>query len=242
MKQFISFEFGNCKVLLYFAFEKKKIKVYLFATIFLSYSRKRMKRTNDHDIILLREILLFEPWNYKYGSKERGHCWERISESLNQLKDICFKVTQRSVQDHYQTLEKAYKKQRREEDKQSGISPEETEVDVALADIIERFEESQKIHQEISEKQKKKTEEDAAKAEEMRRKSLETFGETMKRKSIEQDENPSTSKRRNTGSDTLKFLQEKTESEIAIRQQEIELRREEIRGSKKSNAFQSRTT
>ena len=51
-----------------------------------------------------------------------------------------------------------------------------------MADIIEQFEEAQKIHQDASEKQKKKTEQDAAKVEDMRRKSLETFGETMKRK------------------------------------------------------------
>ena len=51
----------------------------------------------------------------------------------------------------------------------------------------------------------------------MRRKSLETFGEIMKRKSIENDENQSTSKRRNTRSKTLKFLQEKAELEMAIR-------------------------
>ena len=38
------------------------------------------------------ELLLFEPWNYKYGSKERENCWERISESLNQLTDMPFKV------------------------------------------------------------------------------------------------------------------------------------------------------
>ena len=63
----------------------------------------------------------------------------------------------------------------------------------------------------------------------MRRKSLETFGETMKRKSIKNNKKQSTSKCRNTGSETLKFLQEKVESEMAIRQQEIELRREEIR-------------
>ena len=127
-------------------------------TLYLSHFSKRMewKWTKDHDIIFLRELLLFEPWNYKYGSKERGNCWERISESLNQLTDISFKVTQRSVQDHYQTLEKTYKKQKRKEDRQSGINPEETEVDIALADIIERFEEAQKIHQDASEKQKKK--------------------------------------------------------------------------------------
>ena len=86
-----------------------------------------------------------------------------------------------------------------------------------MADIIERFEEAKKIHQ------------DAAKAEDMRRKSLETYGETMKRKSIENNEKQSTSKRRNTGSEMLKFLQERVESEMAIRQQKIKLRREEIR-------------
>ena len=105
-------------------------------TLYLSHFSKRMKWTKDHDIIFLRELLLFEPWNYKYG-KERGNCWERISESLNQLTDISFKVTQRSVQDHYQTLEKTYKKQKRKEDRQRGINPEETEVDIALPDIIE---------------------------------------------------------------------------------------------------------
>ena len=43
----------------------------------------------------------------------------------------------------------------------------------------------------------------------VKKKSLETFGETMKRKLIENDEKQSTSKPRNTGSETLKFLQRK---------------------------------
>ena len=129
-------------------------------------SRKRMKWTSDHGIIFLCELLLFEPWTYKYGCKERGNCWDRISESLNELKDYSFKATQRSVQDHYLTLEKAYKKQKREEDRQSGTSPEETEADIALADKIEGLEESQKNHQQEGEKQKRKIEEEAAKAEE----------------------------------------------------------------------------
>ena len=81
-------------------------------TLYLSHFRKRMKWTKDHDIIFLRELLLFEPWNYKYCSKEIGNYWERISESLNQLTGTSFKVTQRSVQDHYQTLEKTYKKKK----------------------------------------------------------------------------------------------------------------------------------
>ena len=87
---------------------------------------------------------------------------------------------------------------------------------------MEQFEVAQKIHQDANEKQKKKTEQDTVKAGGMRRNSLETFGETMKQKSIQKDEKGSTSKRRNTGSETLKWLQEKTESEMAIRQQEME--------------------
>ena len=165
-----------------------------------------MKWAKNHDIIFLRELLLFEPWNYKYCSKERENCWERIYESFNQLTDISFKVTRRSVQDHYQTLEKSYKKQKWEEHRQSGINPEETEVDLTLADIIERFEEAQKKHQDTSEKQKKKIEQDAVKGEDMWRKSLEIFGETMKRKSIENNEKQHTSKRRNTSFETVKFL------------------------------------
>ena len=106
-------------------------------TLFLSYFSKRMQWAKDHDIIFLRELLLFEPWNHKYDSKEKGNWWERIDESLNQLTEISFKVTKRSVQDHYQTLKKTYKNKKREEDRQSGINPEETEVDFALADIIE---------------------------------------------------------------------------------------------------------
>ena len=88
------------------------------------------------------------------------------------------------IQDHYQLLEKTYKKQKREEDRQSRINPEGAEVDFALADIIQRFEEAQKIHQDASERQKKKIEQDAEKAEDMRRKSFKTFGKAMKQQSV----------------------------------------------------------
>ena len=149
----------------------------------------------------------------KECSKERGNCWGIISEPLNHLTDT-FQSTQMFFQDYCQTWRKTCKKQKQEEDRQRGINPEETDVDIVLADIIEWFEEAQKIHQDPSEKQKKKTEKDAAKAEDMRRKSLETIGEIMKLKSAESDEKQS--RCRNTGPETLKFLQEKTESEIAI--------------------------
>jgi len=38
---------------------------------------------NQHDTMLIREILLFEPWRYRQGTVERGQVWKRISEALN---------------------------------------------------------------------------------------------------------------------------------------------------------------
>ena len=61
-------------------------------------------------------------------------------------------------QNYCQTWRKTCKKQRREDDRQRGINPEKTDVDIVLADIIEKFEEAQKIHQDPCEKQEKNRE------------------------------------------------------------------------------------
>ena len=43
--------------------------------------------TEAHDTMLVREILLFEVWEYRHGSPERGQDWESIAENLNKLAD-----------------------------------------------------------------------------------------------------------------------------------------------------------
>ena len=55
---------------------------------------------------------------------------------------------ERAVQDRYSVLKKAFKSKRNEEKKARGISTEEKEVDVAIGDILERFEESKKQQKE----------------------------------------------------------------------------------------------
>ena len=170
-----------------------------------------MRWTQNHDICLLREMLLFEPWNCKHGSKERGQCWDRISEALNQIEKPKFKVTQRAVQDRYSVLEKAFKSKRNEEEKSSSISPKEKEVDVAIGDILERFEESRKQQKKENEKKKKNQDNEIAKAEEMRKKSLETISETKKRNDLVGDETPA--KKQNTRSEALKLIREKNEAD-----------------------------
>ena len=102
-----------------------------------------MRWTKDHDLILLKKILLFEPYSQKRGSPEHGRVWEQIAESLNGQREdkILFKVSQRSVRDRFNVLKDNVTKRQREEERASAISPEISEDDEWLEDIIERFKE-----------------------------------------------------------------------------------------------------
>ena len=200
-----------------------------------------MKWTFDHNVFFVREILHKEPWLCKYGSTERGEAWSKIANSLNAMKEPSFKVTQRSVRDRYTHMERNHKTKVAQEERASGITPEETEVDRAMEEIIQLFEEYDRENEKLSDKKEKKAEEDVAKAEETRRESLETFKETKKRKESEskQSEIPP-KKRRASGSDIMNYLKEMGEAEgkrrveeMAMRQQEVEkqseLQREEMK-------------
>ena len=166
-----------------------------------------MKWTDDHDTFVLREILLFEPWNQRHGSDERGRCWEAISDSLNSLDEPKYNVSQRSVRDRYVVLEKNFKRKRNEENKASGICPEENENDNAVSDILERFLEAADQQKKISDEKQKALETDASAAKEMRNQSLETFAESKKRRKELEEDSPTSSKRtRNTGTQAIQFL------------------------------------
>ena len=99
-----------------------------------------MRWTKGHDLILLKEILLFELYSQKRGSPERGRVWEQIAESLNGQREdkILFKVSQRSARDRFNFLKNNFTKRQREEECASGVSPEIFEVDECLEDIHNR--------------------------------------------------------------------------------------------------------
>ena len=61
---------------------------------------------NEHDLILVQEVLLFEPWRYCQGSVERGNVWKSISGSLNAMEQPLFKVNERSTRDRLNLLMK----------------------------------------------------------------------------------------------------------------------------------------
>ena len=117
-----------------------------------------MRWTKDHDLILLKEILLFEPYSQRRGSPERGRVWEQITESLNGQREdkiLTVKVSQRSLRDRFNVLKNNFAKWQREEERASGISPEISEVDECLEDIVEMFKERDENRRKEKKKKKK---------------------------------------------------------------------------------------
>jgi len=162
--------------------------------LFFNSRKKSMHWFEEHNIMLVRECLLFESWKYKSDSPERGNIWKRISEVLNALEHPAFIVTDRSCRDHLNLLITKFKKIDNKNEKASGIEVnEETELEKGLCDIIELFNDQERITKEESQAKKKKMEEEAAKAQKFRLMSLETFGQTQKRASESSEEDSPTS-------------------------------------------------
>ena len=122
-----------------------------------------MRCTNEHDVIFLRTVLVHELWKYKYGSQKRENVWGKVAESLNGLNSVCklyLKVTHQSARDRYKLLVDNFKKREQEKAAASEISAEETEIDVALADITERFKEADEMQKKQTIEKKSKNEAD----------------------------------------------------------------------------------
>ena len=87
--------------------------VYLLCHI----SYDRMFWTEEHDVILVREMLANSPFaGTKCGTVQRGRKWSKISERLLQVEAPKFKVDQRGVRERYGLLAKAYRRKIREKD------------------------------------------------------------------------------------------------------------------------------
>lgn len=174
-----------------------------------------MEWTDDHDILLLREMIATEFFQCKKGSPDRGKIWESIQERLNKLDNPKFMIKEkRGVRDRWNLLQAKFKRTQRGELQASGIDCELSEKDTLIEELCER-------EDSFSAKDKKKSDDKEA-AEEIRKKAM----ERMKRKSTE-SAGGSAKKSRRSGGDAVEFLKEKAQSEYSIRQQELELQRKE---------------
>ena len=84
-----------------------------------------MTWSKGHDIALCREVLVIQPFHFKHGTRDRGHCWDKISKNLNSSEWPWFMVDQRAVRDSFFKLQKQCKYKRAHEERASSICPDE---------------------------------------------------------------------------------------------------------------------
>ena len=186
-----------------------------------------MSWTEDRDIIFCAEILVSKLFATKKSSAERGKVWELIADKLNELRQPSFRVDQRSVRDHYKKLVDRYKRKVREELNSSGISPEPSELDSMLEEIVEKEENAAAEKENIDGENQRRIEADRMAADDIRRQAIETQSETQKRKSAEGDQCAKKKRRRN-GDQAVAYLQEKAQMEMQMRREEMDLKKVEI--------------
>jgi hypothetical protein len=183
-----------------------------------------MSWTEDHDLLLCREILNIDPFTgTKKGTIQRGNKWKEIVSNLMDIESPKFKVDCRAVRDRYNLLSQRLRKKLKDEQAASGIETDMSEIETALEEVIEKEDASEETQEGESESKRKAKEQEKGTAESMRKKAMETLGETKKRKS-EDESNEVKTKRRSNGTDALVYLQERNES----RKQEMELKQKEI--------------
>ena len=147
---------------------------------------------------------------------------------MNRIERSKFDVSPRSVRERFQGLYDRRRAKNREEERASGITSDEpNEVEVMIDKLIGLFE-SAAIDQKAADKEKTdKAAADIAKAQDMRQQSLETFAETRKQKNLGEGDG-SGKRTRNSGRDTLTFLQDKLTVDAEFRRRELELREREL--------------
>ena len=185
----------------------------------MACGNKRQTWSDENDVILCREILVLRPYHYQKGSKESGNAWNLITDIMNEKVKV-LSVTTKSVRDHFNLLLTKRKNKKRENQRASGINIEEKEIDTLLDEILEDIENCQEVLSTQSDAKRQAETADKERAEEMRMRAMETYGESRKRENEDDDTTPQRGKRR-SGSETIQFL----------RREELELKKQEAENS-----------
>ena len=190
---------------------------------FFSNSGK-MEWNERKDILLCHEVLQAEPYRAKEKTVGRAQAWEKIANNLNKRAD--FKVNKRSVRDHYMVLVEKFIKKTSQELKASGISPEPTELDRLLEEIIERAETCDQSRDEEDDNTRKKKQKEQEQAKDIRLKFMESLSETKKWSLSDGDgENQNKAKKRQSnGTEMVAYLREQATEENRLKERDIEIR------------------
>ena len=128
----------------------------------------KMKWSLKHDTIFGLELLSWELWKYRSGTRERGNCCEEICKILNNIKEPQFCVSQKSLRDQLKILERDCKARKGEAERGSGISPEYREINQIMEDYLERRDEEEAKQGKESTEDRNKEYQDKVSGEEMR--------------------------------------------------------------------------
>ena len=116
-------------------------------------------------------------------------------------------VVQRSVRDRFKLLREKFKKRMTAEERDTGISPEMSELDAIMEEIIELEDSYTEEHINGSMEKMRKEQEDKENANDIRLKAMETLRETQKRKADSGMEDEKKIKQRSGGSEAVHFLE-----------------------------------
>ena len=185
--------------------------------------------SDEHCMLLCREILAVDPFTgTRKWSIQRGAKWKAIAHNLMAIEKPKFTVDARAVREKYAYLAGKLRNKLKEEEKASGIATKMTEVEEALQEIIEIEDEAERALKDGSNEKKKNENADRAQAETMRKRAMESLGESLGKKGDDAENGNKKQKRRSNGSDTLMFLKEKSEMMHEMKKQEMELKKKEI--------------
>ena len=206
----------------------RNLSIYNLKSFYLYFGRNpNFVWNNDHDIAMCQEVLVEEPYRFKMRSTERGQAWESIAENLNAMPSLKFRVTARSVRDRYNLLTKRMQAKLKMEEKSTGIDVETSELDVLLEEILEKDKAAKEKMESDDGNKRKIVENDKTAAEDMRKQALERMGQTAKRKKGGDDSEAPKKKSRRSTADAVEYLKERAAKEIALKEQELELRKKE---------------
>ena len=163
--------------------------------------------TDYHDILLRREIMVKNPFQFKKSSTQRGHVWLEIATNLACIKELKFKtdLDQSAIRDRYNLLSSKLRKKLSSEKKASGIDTEMSEVEDMIEELIQIEDDSTEKQRLNDEERKKKADTDKENANDIRVQATEKLGETKRRKENESQEQKITKRKRSNGSETLQY-------------------------------------
>ena len=134
---------------------------------------------NEKDEYLCREVLLFEPYLHKPRTVARGNAWKAITAQLT-AAPLSFKVDARAVRERFGGLVERFKARNREELVAKGVSPEQSQIDVALEEIVQKMGEAELANQTNENNANEKRSKEMEYAKDLREMACKTLGETSK--------------------------------------------------------------